>query len=99
MNVEQKTSSRSSKLERASWRTKCRRVLSEHIREIHPFPWVLAELIPFKGSTLGISIEPSEVRLITSGDDPYTWTILPGKEHLFKKYLSKVFCWSLYGTM
>ncbi len=38
---------------------------------------------------LGISIEPAEVRLITSADDPYTWQILPEKEHLFKKYLSK----------
>ncbi|KAK3169330.1 hypothetical protein OEA41_008713 [Lepraria neglecta] len=38
---------------------------------------------------LGISIEPVEVRLITSADDPYTWQILPEKEHLFKKHLSK----------
>lgn len=38
---------------------------------------------------LGIFIEPSQVRLITSADDPYTWKFLPGKEHLFKKHLSK----------
>ena len=38
---------------------------------------------------LGISIEPAEVRLITSANDPYTWQILPEKEHLFKKHLSK----------
>ena len=38
---------------------------------------------------LGISIEPAEVRLITSGDDPYTWHMLPEKQHLFMKHLSK----------
>ncbi len=38
---------------------------------------------------LGISIEPAEVRLITSGDDPYTWQTLPEKQHLFEKHLSK----------
>jgi len=32
---------------------------------------------------------PAEVRLITSTDDPYTWQMLPEKEHLFKKHLSK----------
>ncbi len=40
-------------------------------------------------TNLGISIEPAEVRLITSADDPYTWQMLPEKEHLFKKHLSK----------
>jgi DNA anti-recombination protein RmuC len=29
------------------------------------------------------------VRFITSADDPYTWKVLPEKEHLFKKQLSK----------
>ena len=38
---------------------------------------------------LGISVEPAEVRLITSAHDPYDWRILPEKEHLFKKHLSK----------
>ncbi len=38
---------------------------------------------------LGISVEPIEVRLITSADDPYDWRILPEKEHLFRKHLSK----------
>jgi len=42
-----------------------------------------------KESTVGILIEPSEVRLITGPDDPYAWTMLPGKEYLFKKHLSK----------
>lgn len=43
----------------------------------------------FKDVTLGLSIEPAQVRLITSKDDPYCWKILPGKEHLFQKQLSK----------
>ena len=38
---------------------------------------------------LGIYIEPVEVRLITSDNNPYTWQILPEKQHLFKKHLSK----------
>lgn len=38
---------------------------------------------------LGISVEPAEVRLITSANDPYTWQILAEKKHLFKKSLSK----------
>lgn len=38
---------------------------------------------------LDISIEPADVRLITSADDPYTWQSLPEKQHLFRKHLSK----------
>ena len=38
---------------------------------------------------LGILIEPADVRLITSANDPYTWQILAEKEHLFKRNLSK----------
>ncbi len=38
---------------------------------------------------LGILVKPAEVRLITSTDDPYNWRILPEKQYLFKKYLSK----------
>ena len=38
---------------------------------------------------LRISIEPAEVRLITSADDPYTWQILLEKQYLFTKHLSK----------
>ncbi|KAI9776363.1 MAG: hypothetical protein M1839_000443 [Geoglossum umbratile] len=40
-------------------------------------------------SKIGISIEPSQVRLITCVDDPYNWTFLPEKWHLFGKHLSK----------
>ena len=80
---------RSSNLDRSAYRTKCRQKLSEHIRKI----W-----LPIGGCTLltssqviklGISIEPAEVRLITSASDPYTWQALPEKQHLFRKNLSK----------
>jgi len=30
-----------------------------------------------------------QVHLITSMDDPYAWRVLPEKEHLFKKHMSK----------
>ena len=37
---------------------------------------------------LGILIEPSQVRLVTTSDDPYTWAALPEKRHLFSKNIS-----------
>ena len=37
---------------------------------------------------MGISIEPSQVRLITGTDDPYRWKVLPEKKHLFSKNIS-----------
>ena len=43
----------------------------------------------FKDANLGLAIEPAQVRLITTSDDPYSWKILPGKEYLFKKQMSK----------
>jgi hypothetical protein len=30
-----------------------------------------------------------EVRLITGSDEPYKWSYLPEKAHLFQKHLSK----------
>jgi hypothetical protein len=38
---------------------------------------------------LGISIDPSEVRLITRVEDPYSWQSLPARTYLFEKNLSK----------
>ncbi|KAI4087496.1 MAG: hypothetical protein L6R37_008313 [Teloschistes peruensis] len=38
---------------------------------------------------LGLSIEPANVRLVTSASDLYTWQAIPEKAHLFKKHLSK----------
>ncbi|KAL6152630.1 hypothetical protein ACJQWK_04764 [Exserohilum turcicum] len=40
-------------------------------------------------TSLGFRIDPLEVRLITSSDDPYTWSYMPEKAHLFQKHLSK----------
>jgi hypothetical protein len=40
-------------------------------------------------SNLGISIEPTQVRLITGAEDPYAWKVLPEKKHLFEKHMSK----------
>lgn len=38
---------------------------------------------------LGIAVEPSQVRLITGPDDPYSWTWLPEKQHLFGEHMVK----------
>ncbi|KAK4196453.1 hypothetical protein QBC40DRAFT_155641, partial [Triangularia verruculosa] len=37
---------------------------------------------------VGISIEPSEVRLLISRNDGYLWKYLPKVEHLFSKNIS-----------
>ncbi|RSL93377.1 hypothetical protein CDV31_014733 [Fusarium ambrosium] len=39
-------------------------------------------------SNLGISLDPSQVRLHPTRDDPYRWLVSPGKEYLFAKNLS-----------
>ncbi|KAF8862714.1 hypothetical protein BDZ45DRAFT_739028 [Acephala macrosclerotiorum] len=44
---------------------------------------------PIPENRLGISIEPSEVRLMTNAEDPYSWKYLPTRAHLFEKSLSK----------
>ena len=33
-------------------------------------------------------LQPSQVRLHTTRDDPYQWRVLPEKEYLFEKNLS-----------
>ncbi|OCK75347.1 hypothetical protein K432DRAFT_272957, partial [Lepidopterella palustris CBS 459.81] len=38
---------------------------------------------------LGIRVDPENVRLITASEDPYVWNVLPGREHLFSKHMSK----------
>lgn len=80
---------RSSNVNRAAARIKCRKKLSEHIRKIQLPNGGYRPLTTVSRAKLAITIEPAEVRLITSADDPYTWQILPEKEHLFKKHLSK----------
>ncbi|KAF2257714.1 hypothetical protein CC78DRAFT_527427, partial [Lojkania enalia] len=39
-------------------------------------------------SRLGIIVEPAQVRLLPSPDNPYTWRFLPKKKHLFSKNIS-----------
>ena len=37
---------------------------------------------------LGITVEPSQVRLVPRPDDPYAWKVLPEKQALFSKNMS-----------
>ncbi|KAF2685017.1 hypothetical protein K458DRAFT_300965, partial [Lentithecium fluviatile CBS 122367] len=37
---------------------------------------------------LGIIVEPAQVRLLLSPDNPYAWRFLPEKKHLFSKNIS-----------
>ena len=77
------TTLRSINLNRALYWTKCRRKLSDHICTIQPSSGQHYLL------TKSRSDQASKVRLITKADDPYTWRILPEKQYLFKKHLSK----------
>jgi hypothetical protein len=82
---------RSSNLDRARWRAKCREKLSEHISKIHALILLIFSNANKRQpeSKLGISINPSEVRLIPRAEDPYSWQYLPARIHLFEKNLSK----------
>lgn len=50
--------------------------------------WSILKL--FLGTKLGIEIPPAEVRMHPRKEDSYRWSILPAKQHLFKKNLSKL---------
>ena len=80
---------RLSNLDRAAYRTKCYRKLSEYIYKISISSGKNHNTDSPKVSKLRISIELAEVRLITSIDDPYRWQTLPEVQHLFKKQISK----------
>ena len=47
------------------------------------------KLLNDAGNKLGIAVEPEDVRLITTCDDLYTWRVVSGKEHLFKREILK----------
>ena len=79
----------SSNLNRAAYRAKCRKRLSEHIHKVEPSSEGDPSLMKSQVAKLGITIEPAEVWLITNAEDPYTWEALPEKSYLFKKQLSK----------
>ena len=83
------TTFRQNNLNRAACREKCRQKLSKHICTIPPSSGEYQVLTKSEVTNLGISIEPAEVRLITRAGDPYTWRILPEKQYLFEKHLSK----------
>ena len=44
----------------------------------------------YQDERLGISIEPSQVRLKTRLDDPYKWEKMKEREYLFMKNLSNL---------
>jgi len=49
----------------------------------------VTSLIDLKENNLEILINPIDMHFITNTDDPYIWKVLPEKEYLFKKHLSK----------
>ena len=69
---------------RTQWNRKCREKLAANIRKI------LQRLVDSsdnvsQDSRLGITVEPSQVRLKTNDDDPYTWEKTEAIGHLFTK--------------
>ena len=80
---------RPSNMNRAAYRTKCRKKLAEHLRKICRMKERQKVLMILPVFKLGLSIKPEDVRLMTNADDPYSWQALPEKDHLFKKQLSK----------
>ena len=40
--------------------------------------------------TLGIRVDPAQVRILPKSQPGYTWKVLPETEHLFTKHLSKL---------
>lgn len=78
---------RTNNLERGRWRDRCRNQLSHHIGKTNDVSYYI-QLTVHKESRLGIVIEPSQVRLIPRGDDPYRWKFLAENTYLFSKNIS-----------
>lgn len=79
---------RPSNVERARWRDKARHVLSAHIGKIcQPTHKMVAD--QNRAQATGVTVAPSEVRLVVRDDDPYEWDHPPEKYYLFHKSLSK----------
>lgn len=73
---------------RVKQRARCREMLSEHLREAPQSTGVaMADL---SDSKLGLHISPVDVRMHPRNKDGYRWSVLPQKEHLFEKNLSKL---------
>jgi hypothetical protein len=76
--------------DRADRRTQCRHMLAEHISMRESLiRYKLPANSPLTESELDLQIDPLQVRLIPSSDDPYTWSYDPEVKHLFEKQISK----------
>ena len=76
-------------VQRAEWRKKCRQILADYLSKSSRSE-VGGQLTFGTECTLGISIEPAQVRLLPDPQDGYVWRFLPEKKHLFTKQLSKL---------
>ena len=77
-----------SNLSRTEYRKKYRQKMSEHICKGFP-PCLLHDRLTYRGTKLGITVKPKDVRSITTAQDSYAWQVLLGKEHLFKRDILK----------
>ena len=75
--------------QRAEWRQKCRQTLATHISKLSPLLRTRVRLNLGADSSLGIAVEPAQVRLLPDLQDSYAWSVLPERKHLFTKQLSK----------
>jgi hypothetical protein len=78
---------KSGNLQRAKWRSKTRDVLANHLSKSNNDPKI--RLTTVAETRLGMSVEPADIRLIPGPGDGYTWAVLPEKQYLFSKQLSK----------
>ena len=79
---------RTNNVERSKCRKQCREQLSQYIRETDARLHKMVTDYTLE-STLGIAIDPSQVRLVPRVTDPYRWRFVPEKEHLFSKNISE----------
>ncbi|KAK3169416.1 hypothetical protein OEA41_008799 [Lepraria neglecta] len=60
-------------MNRAAYRTKCRKKLAEYLRKIYRLKEKQKVLIILPEYKLGLSIKPEDIRLMTNADDPYSY--------------------------
>ncbi len=73
---------------RTQWNRKCREKLAANIRKTHQHLVDASDNVSLD-SRLGITVKPSQVRLKTNDDDPYTWEKTEAISYLFTKNLSE----------
>jgi hypothetical protein len=78
--VERTPSPRPGNLQRAEWRNNCRIALSD-LSMLRSDLWTVPQLIKVRETTLGVAVEPAQVRLQPKVEDGYIWKPLPKKEH------------------